>query len=76
MTGPDSIDPPMAINVGSRSLTLTWLPPLQPNGIITAYRVYVNEELAEVVSSLCVSAALYFLRTSVAIFRLICCILA
>ncbi|KAM8945416.1 usherin [Pelodytes ibericus] len=42
---PGPIDPPLFSNVKSRSLTITWQHPSQPNGRITHYNIYQNGSL-------------------------------
>lgn len=37
---------PVVISAGSRSLSLVWLPPAQPNGIITLYNLFVGGTLS------------------------------
>ncbi|ELU01149.1 hypothetical protein CAPTEDRAFT_219707 [Capitella teleta] len=46
---PEGLDPPMATQVESSTLTLRWFAPLKPNGIITAYRIYTDSVLTFVV---------------------------
>ena len=41
-TAPEGVQPVYVTEFGSRSLTLSWNPPTQPNGIITEYNLFVN----------------------------------
>ncbi|XP_030630773.1 LOW QUALITY PROTEIN: usherin [Chanos chanos] len=42
---PGSIDPPFVSSVRPRSATLSWMPPSEPNGIITHYNIYQDGQL-------------------------------
>ncbi|KAM7406312.1 hypothetical protein PAMP_000697 [Pampus punctatissimus] len=39
---PGAVDTPAVSGLHPRSVTVTWVPPLQPNGIITNYTVYLH----------------------------------
>lgn len=39
--GPGPVDTPVVSRLQSRSVTTTWVPPSQPNGIITKYTLYL-----------------------------------
>ena len=49
ISGPGPVDPPMTSNVATRSLDVVWDIPFPPNGIITEYRIYQNDQLKETV---------------------------
>ncbi|XP_042331708.1 LOW QUALITY PROTEIN: usherin [Sceloporus undulatus] len=42
---PGPIDPPLLLDVKSREVTISWQHPSKPNGIITHYNIYQNEQL-------------------------------
>eukprot|EP00794_Sanderia_malayensis_P020024 gene20024-21985_t len=42
---PSEQGPPSASNIASRSMTLTWFPPDNPNGLILRYELYRNNSL-------------------------------
>lgn len=37
--------PPEVVPVNSSAVRVLWLPPLQPNGAVTGYHVYLNDHL-------------------------------
>lgn len=39
---PVGVQAPTASTIGSQTLILTWSPPVQPNGVITSYRLYIG----------------------------------
>uniref|UniRef100_A0A8C1J3X3 Usherin n=1 Tax=Cyprinus carpio TaxID=7962 RepID=A0A8C1J3X3_CYPCA len=43
---PGSIDPPVLSDIQPRSASVSWSPPSQPNGIITHYNIYQNQQLS------------------------------
>lgn len=42
---PGPIDPLLMVGIGARYILLSWSPPVQPNGILTAYQIFVNNDL-------------------------------
>ena len=42
LAAPEEVQPAFVTEFGSRSLTLSWNPPTQPNGHITQYQLYVD----------------------------------
>lgn len=42
---PDGMSAPEVVPVNSSAVRVLWSPPLQPNGVITAYRVYIDDRL-------------------------------
>lgn len=42
---PGPLDPPLLLDVTARAASITWQPPLKPNGIITHYNIYQNGQL-------------------------------
>ena len=44
------MDPPLVTNIQARSVTLTWELPVNSNGVINQYRIYVNGQLRTTVS--------------------------
>ncbi len=44
-TVPIGVQPPLVAAATARALTLAWAPPTQPNGYITRYDLFVNNEL-------------------------------
>ncbi|XP_013916323.1 PREDICTED: usherin-like [Thamnophis sirtalis] len=42
---PGPIDPPLILEVKSRETTISWQPPSRPNGIVTHYNIYQNNQL-------------------------------
>ncbi|XP_077419247.1 usherin isoform X1 [Vanacampus margaritifer] len=42
---PDGMSAPEVVPVNSSAVRLLWSPPLQPNGVITGYRVYLDDRL-------------------------------
>lgn len=48
---PIGLDPPMIVDIGTRSVNLTWQAPLISNGYIAEYKLYVNGILAKSVSN-------------------------
>ncbi|XP_051920397.1 usherin isoform X1 [Hippocampus zosterae] len=40
---PDGMSAPEVVPVNSSAVRVLWSPPLQPNGVITAYRVYIDD---------------------------------
>lgn len=44
-TEPDGMSAPEVVPVNSSTVRVLWFPPLQPNGAITGYCIYVNEHL-------------------------------
>ena len=45
VAAPEGVQPAYVSEFGSRSLVLSWDPPTQPNGIITQYRLYIDNNL-------------------------------
>lgn len=50
--GPTSVDPPLITDVRSRSAVVTWEAPMQPNGVILSYSLYINDQLHRSVSQM------------------------
>nr|XP_056708935.1 usherin [Euleptes europaea] len=42
---PGPMDPPLMLDIKSRTATISWQHPSQPNGIITHYNIYLNGQL-------------------------------
>uniref|UniRef100_UPI0037E7E888 usherin n=1 Tax=Semicossyphus pulcher TaxID=241346 RepID=UPI0037E7E888 len=42
---PDGMSPPEVVPVNSSTVRVLWSPPLQPNGAVTGYYIYVNDRL-------------------------------
>lgn len=42
---PDGMSAPEVVPVNSSTVRVLWLPPLQPNGAVTGYYIYVNDRL-------------------------------
>lgn len=42
---PEEQSPPFANSVGARYITIAWNPPEKPNGVLTLYRIYRDDEL-------------------------------
>lgn len=47
--GPDSVDPPVLYEIHPRNATISWSPPSRPNGILTHYNIYQNNQLVTTV---------------------------
>lgn len=45
LTVPDGMLAPEVVPVNSSTARVLWSPPLQPNGAVTGYHVYVNDQL-------------------------------
>uniref|UniRef100_A0A4W6FW95 Usherin n=1 Tax=Lates calcarifer TaxID=8187 RepID=A0A4W6FW95_LATCA len=56
---PDGMSAPEVVPVDSNTVRVLWLPPLQPNGAITGYYIYVNDRLHGSVDN---SSGSYLLR--------------
>lgn len=48
---PAGMAPPEAVPVNSSAVRVLWRPPLQPNGAVTGYHVYLNDHLRGSVDS-------------------------
>lgn len=46
---PGPIDPPLILEVKSRETTISWQPPSRPNGIVTHYNIYQNNQLHDTI---------------------------
>ncbi|KAM9316854.1 usherin [Gastrophryne carolinensis] len=46
---PGPIDPPLLLNLESRSITIMWPKPVKPNGVITHFNLYQNGDLIAVI---------------------------
>ena len=47
---PTSVDPPLIENVDARDVEVSWEAPMEPNGIVIEYNLYVNNVLFKNVS--------------------------
>lgn len=45
LTEPDGMSAPEVVPVNGSTVRVLWLPPLQPNGAVTGYYIYVNDRL-------------------------------
>ncbi|XP_072265966.1 usherin isoform X2 [Pyxicephalus adspersus] len=46
---PGPMNPPLLLNLESKSITVTWMKPLEPNGIISYFNLYQNGSLQAIV---------------------------
>lgn len=44
-TEPDGMSAPEVVPVNSSTVRVLWFPPLQPNGAVTGYYIYVNDRV-------------------------------
>ena len=49
-TVPGTVLVPIISNITENTVDLTWYPPINPNGVIIAYNIYVNDVSADMVS--------------------------
>ncbi|XP_062863133.1 usherin [Trichomycterus rosablanca] len=42
---PESVDPPVLVELHPRNATVSWSPPWRPNGILTHYNIYQDDQL-------------------------------
>lgn len=42
---PAGLAPPEVVPVNGSAVRVLWLPPLQPNGAVSGYHIYLNERL-------------------------------